>query len=120
VSAWHRNVHAHQVRLYVDYTASTAKGANGIFYPELIVEGEATRFTGSFSRSPITWPYTETIDTKIDLGKYAAQGLLGPGELIGKVDVMFNYHPGRAGKSFGRDRTRTATKSVPFQITIRE
>ena len=117
-SAWHSNVHIHQVRFYVDYTTTTAKGPKGIFYPELIVERDAARYAGAFGRNPFTWPHTEYVDTQLDLSKYIDQGLIGPGELIGKIDVTFNYHPGRGGKTFNRDRTRTMTKSVPFRITI--
>lgn len=120
VSAWHRNIQVHQVRFYVDYTATTAVGPKGTFYPEVPVQREAQRFVGAFARNPITWPHTEYVDTEIDLGKYIDQGLIGPGELIGKIDVTFNYHSGRGGKTLNRDRTRTATKSVPFRITIRE
>ena len=37
------------------------------------------------------------------------------------VDLTaFSAFPGRGGKTINRDRTRTATKSVPFSITIRE
>ena len=120
VHAWHRNVQIHQLRFYVDYTTTTAKGPKGIFYPELIVQEEPRRFAGSFARNPLTVPFTQHVDSQIDLSKYIDQGLIGPGELIGKVDITFNYHPGRGGRSMIRDRTRTATKSVPFRIAIHE
>ena len=120
VSAWHSNVHIHQVRFYVDYTATTATGPKGIFYPELIVQRDAVRYAGSFGRNPITWPFSQYVDAQLDLNKFVEQGLIGPGELIGTIDITFNYHPGRGGKTINRDRTRTATKSVPFSITIRE
>ncbi|MCC6156176.1 MAG: hypothetical protein IT367_20590 [Candidatus Hydrogenedentes bacterium] len=120
VHAWHRNVYIHQVRFYVDYTATTAKGPKGTFYPELIVEREPRRYVGFLARNPLTVPYAQYVDTQIDLSKFIDQGLIGPGELIGKLDVTFNYHPGRGGRSMIRDRTRTAIKSIPFQITVRE
>jgi hypothetical protein len=120
VSAWHRNVDIGQVRFYVDYTATTAVGPKGTFYPELLVQREARRFVGPFARNPITWPYTQRFDGEISLAKYIDQGLIGPGELVGKIDVTFNYCSGRGGRYATPDRTRTATKSVPFQIAIHE
>lgn len=118
--AWHRNLDITQVRFYVDYTATTAKGPNGIFYPELILERSGTSFRGLFRRNPLTCPYTQRMPAQFDLSRFASQGILGPGQLIGKLDITFNYVPARPGKNFNYDPTRTMTKSVPFDITIQE
>lgn len=118
--AWHRNIDIGNVRFYVDYTATTAVGPKGTFYPETIVERTARRFAGPFARNPITFPHTVRADGEVALGKYIEQGLIGPGDLVGKVDVTFNYCSGRGGRYATRDRTRTATQSVPFRIAVRE
>ncbi|NUM53253.1 MAG: hypothetical protein HUU46_06390 [Candidatus Hydrogenedentes bacterium] len=120
LNAWHRNIDVGNVRFYVDYTATTAVGPKGTFYPELIVERRPRSFAGAFVRNPITWPYAQRFDAEVNLGKYVEQGLIGPGNLIGKIDVTFNYCSGRGGKRIGRDVTRTTTKSVPFRIAIHE
>lgn len=118
--AWHRNIDIGNVRFYVDYTATTAVGPKGTFHPELIIERRPRRFVGPFARNPLTFPYAQWFDAEVDLEKYVEQGLIGPGELIGKIDVTFNYISGRGGRYATSDRTRTATKSVPFRIAIRE
>ena len=121
LSAWHSNIDIVNVRFYVDYTATTAVGPKGTFYPEMIVERQARRFMGPFGRNPITLPHTVRADGEVALGKYIDQGLIGPGDLVGKIDVTYNYTSGRGGRrTAGSDRTRTATQSVPFRIAIRE
>ena len=118
VHAWHPNVDITRVRFYVDYTNTTAKGTEGIFYPQHIIERTGKTFGGFMGRTPISMPYTQRLAAEIDLGKFADEGLLGPGELIGKLDISFNYATSRPGKSFRRDPTRSATRSVPFRIDI--
>ena len=120
LNAWHRNIDIGNVRFFVDYTATTAVGPKGTFYPEMIVERRPRQFAGSFAVNPLTWPHAERADATVALAKYIDQGLIGPGELIGKIDVTFNYASGRGGRRAFGDRTITTTKSVPFRITIRE
>ncbi|MDZ4860439.1 MAG: hypothetical protein SGI88_15795 [Candidatus Hydrogenedentes bacterium] len=120
IHAWHRNVDITRVRFYADYTTTTAKGPKGIFYPELVIDRPGKNYWGPLKRNLLSWPYTQRMPAEFDLSRFADKGLLGPGELIGKLDISFNYAPARPGKSFRRDPTRTATQSVPFRIVIHE
>jgi len=120
LKAWHRNIDVGQVRFYVDYTQSTAVGPNGVFYPELIVQRRPRRFKGGGTwPNPFAWPYAKHVDAEVVLSKYVEKGTIGPGELIGKIDVTYSYYSSRGGK-YAMDRTRTDTKSVPFRIQIHE
>ncbi|HRI87970.1 MAG TPA: hypothetical protein PLJ47_10265 [Candidatus Hydrogenedentes bacterium] len=120
VRAWHRNIDISRVRFYVDYTATTAKGPKGTFYPELLLDTPGKRYVGAYGSNPLVLPYRQVKEVELLLARFAEEGLLGPGELIGKVDITYNFKPNTGGKSATRDRTRTATQSVPFKILIRE
>ncbi len=121
VSAWHSNVDVYQVRFYVDYQGSTARGEEGIFHPTVVLQREGQRYRGVWGWNHLTRPWSETLIVTVPLRQFAEEKLLGPGTLSGKVDVSINYHPGRTIRApYPADHTRQAMLSVPFQMTIQD
>lgn len=116
ISAWHSHFDIVNVRFYVDYARSTAKGPSGIFYPLMLVENSPA----PVGNVGLTWPNRRDETYTVRLAEQQQQGMVGPGKLIGKIDVNLVYLPGRAGKSFNRDRSRTELFSVPFEIDVEE
>lgn len=121
IRAWHKNISIGQIRLYVDHANSTASGANGLLNPDMLYDNPPKQFRGPFSFSHLTFPYQVTLDVVAPLRSFAEQGLLGPGVLRGKIDVTYNFVPGRRGNTLpGADSGTLRTDSVPFEITITE
>jgi len=118
IFAWHRNFDVQQVRFYVDYWSSSAKGEEGLFNPVPVLEREARHFPSFFSRNPFTWPSEQRITVSVPLAEFAEKRLVGPGVLEGKIDVTFTYAPGVRGRRVPYDATRMATQSIPFHIEI--
>jgi len=121
VKAWHSNIQVVQVRFYVDYHASTAKGAKGLLNPAVLYEESPSTLRGILGRNILTRPCRKRLAVTVPLGDFARQELLGEGLLVGKLDVTVNY--AMAGMRHG-DRTRARTaqvmRSVPFRWTVTE
>lgn len=121
ISAWHSNIAVSNIRFYVDHVASTAKGSKGLMYPVLLLEARPEEFRGMFSVNPVTRPWSRTISLTVPIHEAAAEELLGPGILAGKLDVNISYAiGGRRYRGYGADRSRKTMLSVPFQIEVVE
>ncbi|MBI5092268.1 MAG: hypothetical protein HZB26_07445 [Candidatus Hydrogenedentes bacterium] len=121
VRAWHSNVNIVSVRFYVDYYASTAKGPKGLFNPTILYQGAPRDFSGLFDSSPLTYPWSKRLDLKLPLRDFAAQGLVGPGVLEGKLDISLSYlYRGERHAPGLKPPLTQRTQSVPFRIEIRE
>ena len=119
VSAWHSNVDVYEVRFYVDYYASTAKGEEGITYPIMVLQRPPRRYRGVWGFNHITRPWSDTVTVTVPLKKTAEDKLLGPGVLSGKLDVSISYRPGYTPERLPIvDHSRQTTISVPFAITL--
>ncbi len=119
LSAWHGNFDLTNVRFYVDFHGSTAKGEKGLFNPAIVLERQPRPLGGFWSTRRITWPHTAHYTVTVPLSQFAAEGLLGAGELAGKVDVTDRCQRIRPHRRIrGGDQSITATKSIPFRITI--
>lgn len=121
LSANHKNFHVTNVRFYVDYYESTAKGPEGLFNPAIVYEQTAAPKRGFFRTSLFTWPHSRKLHVTVPFEQFAAEGLLGPGRLSGKVDVNCTYSQitpyDRVG---GGSDWRQHTVSAPFRIQITE
>jgi hypothetical protein len=121
LSALHSNYDVAQIRFYVDFYASTAKGEKGLFNPILVFEQRPRSMNGVLAVSHLTWPHTERYTVTVPLREFATQGLVGSGTLAGKVEVTYSYYTPRVGRRIpGADRTSQSTSSVPFSVTITE
>ncbi|MCC6489070.1 MAG: hypothetical protein IT364_16340 [Candidatus Hydrogenedentes bacterium] len=119
VFAWHSNVDVYQVRFYVDYYASTAKGEGGITYPIMVLQRPPRQYRGVWGFNHLTRPWSDTVSVTVPLKKTAEERLLGAGLLSGKLDVSISYHPGRTPRNLPTENlARQTTISVPFSITL--
>jgi len=122
VDAWHSNFEIAHVRFYVDFHGSTAHGPAGLFHPQPLHQGEGKASWTNRELSRLTLPVSKTLDLVFPLKRFAEQGKVGPGKLVGKVDVTFHFMEGfipKRGKS-GRHESISRTKYVPFEIELKE
>ena len=121
VKAWHSNVQVGQIRFYVDYQASTAKGSKGLFDPAVLFEAAPPAAPGFFARNILTRPWSKRLEVTVPLRDFAQQELLGQGLLVGKLDVTLNCAVvGKRSVGAPRGRTIPVMRSVPFQINVTE
>lgn len=121
LTALHGNFDVANIRFYVDFYGSTAKGPKGLFDPAVVFSQRPRAILSGWSMSHLTYPHTLEIPVKVPFPEFAGKGLLGEGVLAGKVDVTYVSCEPSAGKSAsGADRMRAGTQSIPFSITIQD
>lgn len=118
LSAQHKNFSVTSIRFYVDYHGSTARGEAGLFHPAVIYERPAAKFGGLLSTNRLTYPRTRRLEVTVPFREFAAQGLVGPGVLSGKVDVNYTAYQPRLGRRYGSDHATSGMVSVPFAIKL--
>ncbi len=111
--AWHGNSEAYLIRVSVDRKASTCVGSKGIFDALFLLDRPPRLFEAGRWRKQWTWPIRRAMDFSVPLADLAKQGKLGPGDLVGRVDVIFTYDPGLSLESTPQEQT-----SIPFKITV--
>lgn len=120
IDSWHPNFDIVSVRFYVDHTRTDAEGPEGLFYPQLLMEGAPRERWRPRDVNRFTWPRHRRLELVLPLGELAAQGLAGPGTIRGKIDVTLaipNVRD-RLGRHFGGFMTSTRMISEPFELKI--
>ncbi|MCP4643357.1 MAG: hypothetical protein GY851_23120 [bacterium] len=114
VTAWHGLFDVNNVRFYIDTYGSSAQAGDQPLYPLQLMTESPTRYQWGDRFKRITIPHTLEMEFTVPLAQTAADGLLGPGLLNGKLDVGLTYESGRTRWV----DTRNAMQSVPFSINV--
>lgn len=120
LDALHPNFEIINVRFYVDHYNSDVHGPNGPFYPQNLHRIAEPVNWGFWEVNRFTWPRTRKRTVSLPLRELAAEGVVKPGTVRGKIDVTVAYPDvhSRMAQILGGFPTRSRMLSQPFEMEI--
>lgn len=118
LDGWLPNFEILTVRYYVDHARSDVDGPNGPFYPQTIYQTSHPIRWHFTDINRFAWPRHREMTVVLPLSQLAAEGVIQPGTVRGKVDVTLAYPDlyTRSIRTWGERDNRTRMLSEPFEM----
>ena len=121
VSSWHANYKITEVRVVADPQKTRFENVSTPFYPVFLLSEKRPPYWNRFKLNPFTYPSNYRLELTLPLKSLAGEGKVGPGTLVGNIDIEIS-HVGAVNKHssvLGREMSQGSRSSIPFRLTLR-
>jgi hypothetical protein len=120
VSSWHANYKVTEVRFVADPQKTQLKDVRTPLYPVLLLNEKPPRYWSRLTLNPLTFPTKRRLELTLPLQSLAGEGKVGPGTVVGNIDVEIahvgavNQHSGGAGG----EMSQNSRSRIPFELVL--